>query len=68
MGEDLAGLFGDASRVLAMALLWGFVAEDELCSDLSPHGDHMSVSISWHWNCSREGQGGHHQVRHQVIP
>lgn len=65
MGQDLAGLFGDALKVLAMALLWGFVAEDELCRGLSPHSDHMSVGMTVElW---QRGTGGALQeVRHQI--
>lgn len=34
LGEDLAGLFGDAPKVLAMAPVWDFLAEDEVCRGL----------------------------------
>lgn len=51
LGEDLAGLFEDALRVLAMALVWDFVAEDEVCRGLSlpqwpwEHGDSLTVEL-----------------------
>jgi len=44
LGGELAGLFGDAPRVLAMALVWGFVAEDQVCRNLGlPQ-----------WSCDRQ--------------
>lgn len=43
LGGDLSGLFRDAPRVLAMALVWGFVADDEVCRGLG--------LPQWPWKC-----------------
>lgn len=43
LGEDLAGLFGDAPRVLAM--VWGFIGEDVVPQWLRDRGDSPMVEL-----------------------
>ena len=69
LGENLAGLFGDAPRFLAMALVWGFVAEDEVCRGVSlPQWPRECEDSSTVELRQRRTRGAHQEARHQVTP
>lgn len=69
LGEDLAVLFRDESRVLTTALFWDFADDDDVCRGLSlpqwpwERGDSPTVELQ-----QRRTGGAHQEARHQVTP